>query len=91
MESVYFSYVDIKAPLDPEVIRARDEPYESLDDQVDNLLKTISRQRNRAIQTNESVVHIINLLRIKPADRSYFMDNFLRKAAQQNLDTNGGI
>lgn len=57
------TYVDIKAPIDPEVIIAREEPYQSLETQVDNILKTISYQRVRAISYNESVVHIINLLR----------------------------
>ena len=83
-------YVDIKSPLDPEVIRARDEPYQSLEDQVDNLLETISSQRQRTINYNESVIHIIiTLLRIKPSDRAYFMNNFKPKALKQNLDLNG--
>lgn len=82
------SYVDIKAPLDPEVMRARGQAYQSLEDQVDNLLTTIASQRERAIASNESVVHVINLLRIKPSDRTYFINNFRRKAALQNLDTN---
>lgn len=60
------TYADIKSPLDPEVIRARNEPEQSLEDQVNNLLKTISIQRQRAIENQESVIHIINLLRIKP-------------------------
>ena len=83
------TYVDIKSPLDPEVIRARGEPYQSLEDQVDNILKTISLQRQRAINNNESVIHIITLLRIKPSDRAYFMNNFKTKALKQNLDLNG--
>jgi hypothetical protein len=83
------TYVDIKSPLDPEVIRARNEPDQTLEDQVDNLLKTISLQRQRAIKNNESVIHIITLLRIKPSDRAYFMNNFKTKALKQNLDLNG--
>ena len=83
------TYVDIKSPLDPEVIRARGEPYQSFEDQVDNLLKTIYLQRQRAIKYNESVIHIITLLRIKPSDRAYFMNNFKTKAVKQNLDLNG--
>ena len=83
------TYVDIKSPLDPEVIRARNEPEQTLEDQVDNILKTISLQRQRAIKNNESVIHIITLLRIKPSDRAYFMDNFRTKALKQNLDLNG--
>ena len=83
------TYVDIKAPLDPEVIRARGEPYQTLEDQVDNLLKTISLQRKRAIENNESVIHIITLLRIKPSDRAYFINNFKTKALKQDLDLNG--
>ena len=83
------TYVDVKAPIDPEVIIARNEPYQSLETQVDNLLKTISYQRIRAIKYNESVIHMINLLRIKPSDRYYFMQNFIAKAVNQNLDLNG--
>ena len=83
------TYVDIKSPLDPEVTRARNEPDQTLEDQVDNLLKTISRQRQRAIKNNESVIHIIPLLRIKPSDRAYFMNNFKTKALKENLDLNG--
>lgn len=83
------TYVDIKSPLDREVMRARYEPYQSLEDQVDNLLKTIFLQRQRAINNNESVIHIITLLRIKPSDRAYFMNNFKTKALKQNLDLNG--
>ena len=83
------TYVDVKAPIDPEVIIARKEAYQSLETQVDNLLRTISYQRDRAISYNESVVHIINLLRIKPSDRAYLMQNFIAKASNQNLDLNG--
>ena len=83
------TYVDIKSPLDPEVIRARNESEQTLEDQVDNLLKTISEQRQRAIKNNESVIHIITLLRIKSSDRAYFMNNFKTKALKQNLDLNG--
>lgn len=83
------TYADVKAPIDPEVIIARDEAYQSLETQVDNLLNTISYQRSRAIKYNESVIHIINLLRIKPSDRAYFMQNFIVKAVNQNLDLNG--
>jgi hypothetical protein len=36
------TYADIKSPLDPEVIRARNEPDQTLEDQVENLLETIS-------------------------------------------------
>lgn len=59
---------------------ARNEPDQTLEDQVDNLLKTISLQRQRAIKNNESVIHIITLLQIKPSDRAYFMNNFKTKA-----------
>jgi hypothetical protein len=83
------TYVDIKSPLDPKVIRARNEPEQSLEDLVDNLLKSISLQRQRAIKNNESVIHIITLLRIKPSYRAYFMNNFKTKALRQNLDLNG--
>ena len=83
------TYADVKSPLDPEVIRARNEPEQSLEDQVNNLLKTISIQRERALKYNESVVHIINLLRIKTSDRAYFMENFRVKALKQNLDITG--
>ncbi len=75
--------------MDPEVTRARNELEQTLEDQVDNLLETISKQRQRAIKNNESVIHIITLLRIKPSDRAYFMNNFKAKALQQNLDLNG--
>ena len=83
------TYVDIKAPLDPEVMRAWGEPYQSLEDQVDNLLKTMALHRKRAIDNDESVIHIITLLRIKPSDRAYFMNNFKIKALNQNFDMNG--
>jgi hypothetical protein len=75
--------------LNPEVIRARNEPEQTLKDQVDNILKTISLQRQRAIKNNENVIHIITLLRIKPPDRAYFMNNFTNKALRQKLDLNG--
>jgi len=64
------------------------ERYESTQ-KVADLLKTISIQRQRAINNNESVIHIITLLRIKPSDRAYFMNNFKTKALKQNLDLNG--
>lgn len=72
--------VDIKMSLDPEVIRARNESEQTLEDQVDNILKTISIQRQRAIENQETVIHIITLLRMKPSGRSYFMNNFKHKA-----------
>lgn len=80
-------YVDIKSALDPEVIRARGEPYQSIEDQVDNMLATISYQKARGRDNNVSVLHIISLLRLKPSDRAYFMKNFYQKAALKNLDT----
>lgn len=70
-------------------MRARGEPYQSLEDQVDNLLESIVSQRQRARDNNESVIHIITLLRIKPSDRAYFMNNFKTKGLKQNLDLNG--
>jgi hypothetical protein len=75
--------------LDPEVISPRGEVDETLEDQVDNLLKTIPLQHKRAIDNGESVIHIITLLRIKPSDRIYFMDNFKAKAIMEKLDLNG--
>jgi len=66
--------------LDPEVIRARNESEQTLEDQVDNILKTISIQRQRAIENQETVIHIITLLRMKPSGRYYFMNNFKHKA-----------
>ena len=41
------------------------------------------------VSYNESVVHIINLLRIKPSDRSYLMENFRMKSLEQGLDITG--
>ncbi len=70
-------------------MRARNEAEQTLEDQVDNILESISTQRQRAIEHNESVIHIINLLRIKPSERAYFMANFKTKALKQNLDLNG--
>ena len=83
------TYVDVKAPIDFEVRIARKEAYQSLETQVDNLLKTISYQRVRAISYNESMVHILNLLRMKPSDRAYLMQNLIAKAINQKLDFNG--
>ena len=80
------THLDAKGPLDPEVMRARGEPYQSLEQQVDNLLKSIPVQRNRAHHYNESVIHVISLLRMKPSNRSYFIENFKAKASIQNLD-----
>lgn len=34
-------YVDVKSPLDSEVMLARNESYQSLEDQMDNILKSI--------------------------------------------------
>jgi hypothetical protein len=56
---------------------------------VDNILKTIYKQRQRAIDNNETVIHIITLLRIKPSDRAYFMQNLENKVVQQKLDVIG--
>jgi len=52
-------------------------------------LLTISKQRNRAIKYDKSIFNIINLLRIKPSDRAYFMKNFRMKASKQNIDLRG--
>ena len=59
----------------------RNEPYQSLEDQVDNILEVVFNQYERANKLNESVIHIVTLLRIKPADRIYFRNNF-NKACQ---------
>jgi hypothetical protein len=50
---------------------------------VDNILKTIHKQRQRAIDNNGTVINIITLLRIKPSDRAYLMQNLENKAVQQ--------
>lgn len=67
-------------------MEARNEGYQSLEDQMDNLLKSISKQRNRAIKEGENVLHIITLLPIKPSDRDYFVTIFKNKAFQANVD-----
>lgn len=83
------TYVEIKAPIDPEVLIGLKKPKPILEDQVNDLLKKIFRERKRAIKDNESVIHIISLLRMKPSDRAYFIDIFKTKAVQENLDLNG--
>lgn len=72
-------FPDIKAPLDPEIIRSRNEPYLSFEDQVDKILKNISFQCQRATNSGESLIHSITLLRIKLSDRAYFIWRISRK------------
>lgn len=79
------TYVDIKSPLDPEVIRNRKEGVQRLEDQVDFLLKNIVKQRNRARTSGHNVIHIIRLLRIKPSQRAYLMDNLRNKALKSGI------
>jgi hypothetical protein len=83
------TFLDIKALIDPETIVARGNPYQSFETQIDNILKSIISQRNRAKQYKESVIHIINFLRIRPSDRVYCMKIFAAKAARDKLDLNG--
>lgn len=82
-------YVDIKTPLDPETILARGENPESIEDCVNNLLRKIEFQRARAHKYNSDVIHIITLLRIKPSNRTYFINNFKAKALDKNINFNG--
>ncbi len=41
------------------------------------------------VQYVKTVAHIINLLRIKPADRLDFIKNLTAQAKLQNIDLNG--
>ena len=41
------------------------------------------------VQYGKTVAHIINLLRIKPADRLDFIKNFTAKAKLQNVNLEG--
>lgn len=80
---------DLKSGLDPEVARLRGEKYETLEDMVNNMLRSIKSQRQRARDNNVVVVHIIDLLRIRPSDRSKFMLNFFQKTQSFGIDPNG--
>lgn len=80
---------DAKAIVDPETIVARGFPYQSFETQIDNILDSIILQRDRIKGFNEEVVHIISLLRVKPADRAYCIKILTLKAAQRGIDRNG--
>lgn len=60
----------------------------SFEIQSKDLIKGIIKQQERAKENNVTMVHIINLMQIKPAERQAFIDIFKAKAAMENLDFN---
>ena len=81
--------VDIKSPIDPEVLRARNELDETLEDQIKNILRGISTQCNPTTKLDKTVVHIINLLQIKPVNQAYFINTFSSKAREKKISLMG--
>ena len=70
--------------MDPAVIRARGEADQSLETQVDNIVTNIAKQRFRAKKNSTEIIHIINLLRVRPVDRLYGIEIFKQKVLELN-------
>lgn len=73
---------DIKVNIDPEATPSK----RSLDQQVRDTLGTVESQQKRAKTYNETVLHVINLLRIRPVDRLVFMTLFNARANERDID-----
>ena len=50
-----------------------------------SMVESVSAQQYRAKQFNETVLHVINLFRLKPVDRTEFKSSFHKKVSQFNL------
>lgn len=92
-------FIDIKALINREALLAKSSylrrqpifqesmlvPEENLEDHANKIINSIYTQWLRASENNESVIHIIPLLRIKPSTREYFKNMFNQKLIQTTL------
>ena len=81
-------YIDVKVPIDPAFVRANGQPNLILEDQADDILNGIVRQRRRAARYKTSVAHIIFLFRLKPFTRSYFISILRKMAFKRGINLN---
>jgi hypothetical protein len=76
--------IDIKSLMDP----SAQSPMllGGLDQQVTNVVNSISHQRKRAQNQNETVLHVINLFRVRLIDRPLVIALLKSKAELEGLD-----
>jgi hypothetical protein len=79
--------VDVKALIDPASIVAAGNKVRTLEEQVNDLRQSVSFQQIRAKEFNETVLHVINLFRIRPIDRPFVISMFESKAVNKEIDS----
>lgn len=83
----YPTIVDIKVPIDPASLFRVE--VRTLAQQVDDMVNSVKFQQIRAkTEFNETVLHVINLFRIRPIDRYLFIVMFKAKAIEKGVDLN---
>lgn len=64
---------------------------QTIEFQVDNLVQSVAKQKSRATASNIIIIHVINLLLIKSADRNILIYNFNMKAQKLNINSENVI
>ena len=84
--------VDVKCPIDKAAKLARGE-YDApgLDAQMTDIVNSIKFQRERAEKKKEVVVHAVNFIRIRPADRILAIALFRSKAEYIGINVDSVI
>lgn len=82
--------IDIKALIDPVALASRPEvKMRSLEQQVDDATTSVKFQQVRSkAEFNETVLHVINLFRVRPVDRPFVIALFKAKSIQKGVDLN---
>ena len=81
--------VDVKVPIDPAVLIARNQSVRSLEKQINDIVENVRSQQERTKNDfNETVCHVINLIRIRPVHRAFFISSFKEKAKRTTIDLN---
>lgn len=79
--------IDVKVPIDPQSIIRK--TFRSLEQQATDIVNSVEFQQIGAkTGFNESLLHVINLFRIRPVDRQLFIWMFKAKAATKTIDLN---
>lgn len=76
--------VDVKCPKDPLAIILSGEKLRTLDQQAEDIVVSIEHQQKNAKGANETVLHVINLFRLRPIDRSHFVNLIVNKAGAKS-------
>jgi hypothetical protein len=77
--------IDVKVLIDPQALLS--DKMRSLEQQINDTVNSVKFQQDRAkTEFNETVLHVINLFRIRPVDRPFVIASFKAKAIKKEID-----